>query len=103
MSGQKPKEVSKEFSLDLHDEIVARHGSEKGCIISMSVPRSTVASIMVMKKFGTSRTPRMSNQARNALVREVTNNTMFILIETQRSSAEMGEPAINQPNIKASF
>ncbi|XP_071322861.1 centrin-3-like [Trachinotus anak] len=95
---------SEELSVDLRDEIVARHKSGQGYKTiskALSVPRSTVASIIVKwKKFGTTKTlPRvgrpakLSNRARRALVREVTKNPTVTLTELQKFTAEMGDPA----------
>uniref|UniRef100_A0A3B4YLX4 Centrin-3-like n=2 Tax=Seriola lalandi dorsalis TaxID=1841481 RepID=A0A3B4YLX4_SERLL len=95
---------SEELSVDLRDKIVARHKSGQGYKTiskALSVPRSTVASIIVKwKKFGTTRTlPRvgrpakLSNRARRALVRQVTKNPTVTLTELQKFTVEMGDPA----------
>lgn len=95
---------SEELSIDLRDDIVARHKSGQGYKTiskALNVPRSTVASIIVKwKKFGTTRTlPRvgrpakLSNRARRALAREVTKNPTVTLTELQKFTTEMGDPA----------
>lgn len=95
---------SEELSVDLRDDIVARHKSGHGYKTiskALNVPRSTVASIVVKwKKFGTTRTlPRvgrpakLSGRARRALARQVTKNPTVTLTELQKFTTEMGDPA----------
>uniref|UniRef100_A0A665W377 Uncharacterized protein n=1 Tax=Echeneis naucrates TaxID=173247 RepID=A0A665W377_ECHNA len=104
-SGVKHQTIkSEELSIDLRDEIVARHKSGQGYKTiskALSVPRSTVASIVVKwKKYGTTRTlPRvgrpvkLNSRARRALIREVTKNPTVTLTELQKFTADMGDPA----------
>ena len=72
----------KELSVELRDRIVSRHRSGEGyqkMSAALTFPKNTVAIILKLKKFGTTKTlPRaghlaeLSNRGRMALVREVT-------------------------------
>jgi hypothetical protein len=72
---------SKELSVELRYRLVSRHRSGEGyqkMSAALKVPKNTVASIILKwKKFETTKTlpkliPKLSNQGRRALVREVT-------------------------------
>ena len=91
---------SKELSVELRDRIVSRYKSVEGfqkMSSVLKVPKNTVDSIILKwKKFGTtktlsraSRSAKLSNQGRRALVREVTKNPMVTLTELQSSSVEI--------------
>ncbi|KAF7649613.1 hypothetical protein LDENG_00138910 [Lucifuga dentata] len=77
---------------------------------TLNVPRSIAASIALKwKQFGTTRTlpraecpPKMSNQGRRALAREVRKNPKLTLSEFQGSCEELGETS-RRPSIRAAL
>jgi hypothetical protein len=69
-------------------------------ICSIEGPQEHSGLIVKWKKFGTTksipragRLAKLRNQARRALVSEVTKNLIFALTELQSSSVEIGEPS----------
>ena len=86
---------SKELSVEPRDRIVSSHRSgERYQHISAALKgsKNTVDIFLKLKKFGTTKTlPKLSNQGRRDLVREVIKNLTVTLKELQSSSVEMGE------------
>ena len=95
---------TKELSKQVRDKVVERYRSRmdyKKISETLTVPRSTIKSIIKKwKEYGTTtnllregRPPKLTDQARRALIREATKRPKITLKELQSSTPEIGVSA----------